>query len=124
MNKKNIISLVCTIAMVGLIIFAVKPASSSNSSGTSSKPTSYVDGTYEGEGDGFGGKVTVKITVEGGKITAAELTGDSETPTIGGAALEELQEQIIAANGADIDGVSGASLTSNGTRAAVEDALS
>ena len=81
-------------------------------------------GTLTGSGDGFGGPVTVELTVdENGTITNAVLTADGETPTIGGAALEELAQQIVAANGAEIDGVAGASLTSAGAKAAVEAAL-
>ena len=40
---------------------------------------------------------------EDGKITAAEITGDAETPEVGGAALEPLAEQLVAAGNADID---------------------
>ena len=84
----------------------------------------YTPGTYVGVGQGFGGdvEVTLEINQKGG-IDSATLVGASETPTIGGAALEELQNQIVAAQSADIEGVSGASLTSQGTRVAVAKAL-
>ncbi len=79
--------------------------------------------TLTGTAQGFGGEVTATLTVEDGTITACTLTGDGETAEIGGAALEELQQQVVAANGYDIDGVSGATVTSNAVRQAVAAAL-
>ena len=76
-----------------------------------------------GEADGFAGKVTVTLTVEDGKIVAASIVGDDETPTVGGAALEPLQEQLVEAGSADIDGVAGATFTSDAVKAAAADAL-
>ena len=79
-------------------------------------------GTFTASAQGFGGDVVVTVTVDAsGKITAATVTGDKETPAIGGAALATLAEQIKA-KGA-IDGVAGATLTSNGAKAALEAAL-
>ena len=79
--------------------------------------------TLTGEADGFGGKVTVELSVNEGTITDAVITGDGETPTVGGAALDTLKEQVIAANGPEIDGVSGATVTSTAVKNAVSAAL-
>lgn len=79
--------------------------------------------TLTGEAEGFGGKVTVELTVKEGTITDAVITGDGETPTVGGAALDALKEQVIAANGPDIDGVSGATVTSTAVKNAVSAAM-
>ena len=79
--------------------------------------------TLTGEADGFGGKVTVELSVKEGTITDAVITGDGETPTVGGAALDTLKEQVIAANGPEIDGVSGATVTSTAVKNAVSAAL-
>jgi len=87
-------------------------------------PAAGGDGTYTGTGMGFGGEITATVTVVGGKVTACTLKGDKETPAIGGAALEKLQAQVIAAGSADIDGVSGATMTTGGVKAAVADAMS
>lgn len=82
------------------------------------------DGTYTGAAAGFGGDITATVTVSGGKITACTLVGDKETPTIGGAALEPLRQAILAAGTVDgVDGVSGATWTSNGVFAAVRKAM-
>ncbi len=86
-------------------------------------PAAGTDGTFTGKASGFGGEITAVVTLVGGKITGCTLTGAAETPAIGGAALETLQAQVIAAGSAGIDGVSGATMTSNGVKAAVADAL-
>ena len=78
--------------------------------------------TFTGQGQGMG-PITVELTVEDGVITGAKITGDGETPGFGADHLQELEEQIVAANGADIDGVSGCTLTSTGVRDAVTAAL-
>jgi uncharacterized protein with FMN-binding domain/succinate dehydrogenase/fumarate reductase flavoprotein subunit len=86
-------------------------------------PAAGGDGTYTGTAAGFGGEVKAVITVVNGKITACTLEGAKETPGIGGAALETLKAQVEAAGSAEIDGVSGATVTSNAVKAAVAAAL-
>ena len=67
---------------------------------------------YEATAQGFGGPVTVKITVDGGKVTAATITGDKETETIGGAAIKMLTEKLIGVSSADeVDAVASATVT-------------
>ena len=80
-------------------------------------------GTYTGTGSGFGGDITVTLTLEDGVITECSIDGPDETETVGGAALDELAEQVVAANGSEIDGVSGATYTSDGVSEAVANAL-
>lgn len=75
-------------------------------------------------GKGFGGDIVATLTVEAdGTVSDCKLEGASETESIGGAALEELAKQVVAANSAEIDGVSGATLTTNGVKDAVSAAL-
>ena len=81
--------------------------------------------TFTGDDNGIG-PVTVALTVEDGKITEAVVTGDSETPGFGG--LEACQDgtfaaQIVEAQGAGIDGISGATVTTNAVKAATEEAM-
>ena len=86
-------------------------------------PLAALGETLTAEAPGFGGAVSVSLTVEDGKITAAEITGDAETPEVGGAALEPLAEQLVAAGNADIDGVAGATFTSSAVKEAAAAAL-
>ena len=76
----------------------------------------YTAGTYTGEAMGYGGTVTVTITTDASSITDVKVTGDQETPAVGGAALETLAEQIKKAQSVEIDGVSGATFTSNAAK--------
>ena len=90
---------------------------------SSSSTASGKTGTYHGEAQGFGGIVSADVTFENGKITDVVLTGDKETPTIGGAALDELKQQVLDAGSAEIDGVSGATHTSDAVKEAVQQAI-
>lgn len=78
---------------------------------------------YAATAKGFGGDVIVTLTVDGGTITDAAVTGDSETPAIGGAALDTLKNQLIEAQSAEIDGVAGATITTNAVKTAAKTAL-
>lgn len=79
--------------------------------------------TTEASAEGFGGPVTVKVTVDGDRITAVEAAGEKETPEIGGKALETLPAAMVEANSADVDTVSGATVTSEAIIKAVKMAL-
>lgn len=86
----------------------------------------YADGTYTGIGLGKEGPINVTLTIADGVITIDEITDSGETEGIGGKeAIEDgtFKAQIEEAQSAEIDGVTGATLTSDGVRAAVEDAL-
>ena len=82
---------------------------------------SYTPGTYTGEAEGMG-KVTVTVTVDENGITDVQLDTSGETATIGGAHDEEFIAQVLE-QGAEIDGITGASITSQAIRVAVEKAL-
>ncbi len=82
--------------------------------------------TYTGKSDGFGGDISVTISVgEYGKIVKVESTGEKETESIGGAALKTLDAAFIEQRNSfcpDLDVVSGATETSIGYIGAVEKA--
>ena len=77
----------------------------------------YTPGTYEATAQGYGGDVTVSMTFDADSITDVAITGDGETPTVGGAALEDLQQQLLDAQSDGIDGVTGATMASNNAKA-------
>lgn len=76
-----------------------------------------------GTGEGFGGTITATLTMSGSEIKDVVLEGPNETESIGGVALEELANQVLEAQSYEIDGVTGATVTSDGVRAAVKAAL-
>ena len=81
------------------------------------------ENTFTGTAKGFGGDVSVTVTVEDGRITDAVVTGDNETPSIGGQAVETLGGAIVEAQSAEFDSVSGATVTSSAVREALKDAM-
>ncbi|HOA20468.1 MAG TPA: FMN-binding protein [Sedimentibacter sp.] len=89
----------------------------------SSKQGSEEEVTLTGTAEGFGGDVTVNVVVKGDDIISVEAIGEDETEGIGSIALEELPALIAEADSTDIDGVSGATYTSDGIKAAVKNAL-
>ena len=76
------------------------------------------DGTFTGEGAGKGGMIKVEVTVEGGEIAAINVVSHGETPGFADA-LDTVGAAMIAKNQVDVDGVTGATLSSNGLKAAV-----
>lgn len=81
-------------------------------------------GTYSASEKGFGGEVTVSLTLDAsGKITDAVIAAPNETPNIGGAAAEKLARSIVSSQTIALDGVSGATLTSKAVFSAAEAAL-
>jgi len=83
----------------------------------------FTAGTYEGQSEGHAGTMVVSVTVSETKIKSIEIVEFSDSEFAEGPA-EQLVKNIIEANSADIDGVSGASMTSKGILGAVNDALS
>ena len=63
------------------------------------------------------------VTMDGDKMSAIEVLEQSETPDIGGKALESLPQTVLDAQSVDVDAVSGATTTSKGFFAAVTEAL-
>ncbi len=80
------------------------------------------DGTYEGEGTGKGGAIKVSLTIENGEIADIQILEHEETPGFADA-MDELREVMISTNQIEVDGVSGATLSSNGFIEAVTNAF-
>ncbi|MGI6151937.1 MAG: FAD-binding protein [Christensenellales bacterium] len=83
----------------------------------------YIPGTYSATAKGFGGDVTVTVTVDAEKITDCTVVGDGETAGIGTEAIEQMPARIIVANSAEVDAISGCTVTSNAIKVAAADAL-
>ncbi len=95
-----------------------------DAAGISAGAGSYTAGTYEGSSQGFGGEVKAVVVIgDTGAIESVELTGDGETPALGGEALKTLAPAFKAAGSAEVDGVSGCTVTSTAAMEAVQAAL-
>ena len=94
--------------------------------GCGSKPASTaggVSGDFTGTAKGMGGDVTVTLTLEDGKITGCTAEGADETEGIGTLALEQLPAQIAETGSIAVDGVAGATITSDAIKEAAAAAL-
>ncbi len=84
---------------------------------------SYVDGTYTGEAEGFGGTVAVEVTVEDGKVTGVEVTSAEKEDGAYLSMAEDIIADILEAQSADVDTVSGATFSSTAIRDASAQAI-
>ena len=82
----------------------------------------YNDGTYEGEATGME-PLKVSVEVKDGKIANVEITEQNETEGFAEPALEQIPAAIVEKNSTDVDAVSGATITSNAIKEAVNKAL-
>lgn len=80
-------------------------------------------GVFTGKAPGFHGDIVVEITVEEDVITDLKVTEHSETENIGEAALPVLAQQALDNQTINVDTVAGATVTSDGFRAALKDAV-
>ncbi|MDR0400089.1 MAG: FMN-binding protein [Treponema sp.] len=78
---------------------------------------------WEGIGQGWGGEIRVRLRLNATLIQELDIVSHREDPTIGGEAMAELRELVLDYQSADLDAVSGATESSAGFLAAVEDAL-
>ena len=83
----------------------------------------YPDGRWEGGAKGFGGMITVLVTVENGTISEIEIPSADDEDKAYLSMAEDIIPKIIEAQSVDVDTVSGATFSSTGIRDAVSEAL-
>lgn len=84
----------------------------------------YADGTYTGSGTGFGGTITVQVTVSNHKIVSINILDASSETASYFANAQGVISRIISSQSPNVDAVSGATYSSNGIISAVQNALS
>ena len=84
----------------------------------------YKNGTYEGSGTGYGGTITVQVTLEDDTITAVSVVSAPGEDSAYLAQGENVINSIISEQSTDVDTISGATFSSTGILEAVNDALS
>ena len=84
----------------------------------------YAPGIYTGYAQGFGGIVSAQVEVDTHRILSITTDVECETPQLAELPKTELVQAIIVAGSVDVDGISGATITSNAIKSAVSDALS
>lgn len=84
----------------------------------------YKNGTYEGSGTGYGGTITVQVTLEDDTITAVSVVSAPGEDSAYLSQGENVIGSIISEQSTDVDTISGATFSSTGILEAVNDALS
>lgn len=89
-----------------------------------SESGTWKDGTYTGSGKGFGGTISVKVTVKDGKISAIDVTSASRETASYFSKAKGIIPKMISGQTTNVDAASGATYSSNGIITAVRNALS
>ncbi len=109
--KKRIFIIMSIIAIAGIIAITAN-----ENAGTKT-------GTATADGFGGPGAITVSVSVKDGKISAVNAQGPKETQGIGSVAIEKLPAQMVERNSINVDGITGATISSTGILKAAESAL-
>ena len=115
-SRKGFIKIAAAAAMSGVTagaLAACNAASGAASASTSGAAGQYIPGTYEGTAEGISSTVNVTMTFSDSAVTDVVVDTSGETASFGAAAADELREQLLAAGSAEIDGVSGSTITSD-----------
>lgn len=107
-----------TVANAGNAAGSAPSVSKVSESGT------WKDGTYTGSGKGFGGTISVKVTVKDGKISAIDVTSASGETASYFSKAKGIIPKMISGQTTNVDAASGATYSSNGIITAVRNALS
>ena len=113
-SRKGFIKIAAAAAMSGVTAGALAACNTASSSAsTSGAAGQYIPGTYEGTAEGISSTVKVTMTFSDSAVTDVVVDTSGETASFGAAAADELREQLLAAGSAEIDGVSGSTITSD-----------
>ena len=113
-SRKGFIKIAAAAAMSGVTAGALAACNSaSGSASTSGAAGQYIPGTYEGTAEGISSTVKVTMTFSDSAVTDVVVDTSGETASFGAAAADELREQLLVAGSAEIDGVSGSTITSD-----------
>lgn len=117
-SRKGFLKVAAAAAMSGVTAGALAACNSAASSSTAASGDAiYTAGTYTGTATGIG-EVKVTMTFSETAITEVVIDASNETESIGGVAAPTLQDAIMAAQNAEIDNVSGATVTTNAVKKA------
>ncbi len=114
-SRKGFLKIAAAAAMSGVTAGALAACNTAGSSTAASSGAAgtYIPGTYEGTAEGISSTVKVTMTFSDSAVTDVVVDTSGETASYGAAAADELREQLMAAGSAEIDGVSGSTITSD-----------
>ena len=113
-SRKGFLKIAAAAAMSGVTAGALAACNAAGSSTAASGAAgTYIPGTYEGTAEGISSTVKVTMTFSDSAVTDVVVDTSGETASFGAAAADELREQLLAAGSAEIDVVSGSTITSD-----------
>lgn len=116
-SRKGFLKIAAAAAMSGVTAGALAACNAASSSSAapaaSGAAGTYIPGTYEGTAEGISSTVKVTMTFSDSAVTDVVVDTSGETASFGAAAADQLREQLMAAGSAEIDGVSGSTITSD-----------
>ena len=113
-SRKGFLKIAAAAAMSGVTAGALAACNTAGSSTAASGAAgTYIPGTYEGTAEGISSTVKVTMTFSDSAVTDVVVDTSGETASYGAAAADQLREQLMAAGSAEIDGVSGSTITSD-----------
>ena len=116
-SRKGFLKIAAAAAMSGVTAGALAACNTASSSSAapaaSGAAGTYIPGTYEGTAEGISSTVKVTMTFSDSAVTDVVVDTSGETASYGAAAADQLREQLMAAGSAEIDGVSGSTITSD-----------
>ena len=113
-SRKGFLKIAAAAAMSGVTAGALAACNAASSSTAASGAAgTYIPGTYEGTAEGISSTVKVTMTFSASAVTDVVVDTSGETASYGAAAADQLREQLMAAGSAEIDGVSGSTITSD-----------
>ena len=113
-SRKGFLKIAAAAAMSGVTAGALAACNTASSSTAASGAAgTYIPGTYEGTAEGISSTVKVTMTFSDSAVTDVVVDTSGETASYGAAAADQLREQLMAAGSAEIDGVSGSTITSD-----------
>ena len=113
-SRKGFLKIAAAAAMSGVTAGALAACNAASSSTAASGAAgTYIPGTYEGTAEGISSTVKVTMTFSDSAVTDVVVDTSGETASFGAAAADQLREQLLAAGSAEIDGVSGSTITSD-----------
>ena len=123
-QNKGLISLIVMVALTIVLIFGSNSIYNVLTSLGQPKGDKVMNaGTYTATKQGFGGDITVEMTVSDTRIEEVKITGDKETPALGGVAVKELGPAMVSKQTYDVDAISGATVSSTAIKDAAKDCL-
>lgn len=78
---------------------------------------------HTGQAEGYGGTLTVSVSMNGSDITDVTVISHSETQGVGTRAIDALPDEIVRTDSVEVDNVSGATVTSEAIKEAVRQAM-